>query len=51
MNEPIALLETSNTLVDKNNLQKIVNENKKISKKEPENNNSLLLSMGDTYHW
>ena len=47
VNEPIALLETSNTLVDKNNLQKIVNENKKISKKEPENNNSLLLSMGD----
>ena len=47
VNEPIALLETSNSLVDENSLQKIVNENKKISKKEPENNNSLLLGTGD----
>ena len=47
VNEPIALLETSNSLVDENIPQKIVNENKEISKKEPENNNSLLLGMGD----
>ena len=47
VNEPIALLETSNSLVEENSHQKIVNENKKISKKEPENNNSLLLGKGD----
>ena len=47
VNEPIALLETSNLLVEENSHQKIVNENKKISKKEPENNNSLLLGKGD----
>ena len=48
VNEPIALLETSNSLVDKKSPKKIVNENKEISKKEPENNNSLLLGIGDT---
>ena len=33
VNEPIALLETSNSLLDENNSKKIVKENKKFSKK------------------
>ena len=44
VNEPIALLETSNSLVDENSPNKIVKENKKFSRKETESNNCLLYT-------
>ena len=47
VNEPIALLETLNSLMDENNPTKIVKENKNFSEKESESNNSLLDDKGD----
>ena len=47
VNEPIALLETSNSLMEEPSPSKIVKENKKISKKETKSNNSLLVGKGE----
>ena len=47
VNEPIALLETSNSLIEETSPSKIVKENKKISKKETKSNNSLLVGKSE----
>ena len=49
VNEPIALLETSNSLLDENNSKNIVKENKKFSKKETKLDNILLVGKGDIF--
>ena len=43
VNEPIALLETSNSLMEENSSKKIVNENKKFFEKEPTGSDNLLI--------
>ena len=47
VNEPIALLETSNSLMEENSSKKIVNENKKFFEKEPTGSDNLLIDKGE----
>ena len=47
VNEPIALLETSYSLIKENNSKNIFEENKKFSKKETKSDDSLLVDKGD----
>ena len=47
VNEPIALLETSYSLIKENNSKNIFEENKKFSTKETKSDDSLLVDKGD----
>ena len=47
VNEPIALLETSNSLIKENNSKNIFEENKNFSKKETKSDDNLLVDKDD----
>ncbi len=47
VNEPIALLETSNSLIKENNSNNIFEENKNFSKKETKSDDNLLVDKDD----